>query len=110
MRRAALPVRWPLLAVSVALVALAFPATSALAAQPRGVVVGVAPVPASDTIVDTTITTTFDVTLSPRNQVGLTSYIASLSNTSSDDFHHYLTPAEFAGNYGAAVSSVDAVR
>jgi subtilase family serine protease len=110
MRRAPLPVRWPLLAVSVALVALALPATSALAAQPRVVVAGVAPVPSSDSIVHTPITTTFDVTLSPRNERGLTSYIADLSNTASSDFHHYLTPAQFASTYGASVSSVDAVR
>ncbi len=110
MRRAPLPVRWPLLAVSVAVVALALPATSALAAQPRVVVAGVAPVPSSDLIVHTPITTTFDVTLSPRNERGLTSYIANLSDTASSDFHHYLTPAQFASTYGASVSSVDAVR
>jgi subtilase family serine protease len=110
MRRAPLPVRWPLLAVSVALVALALPATSALAAQPRVVVAGVAPVPSSDTVVNKTITTSFDVTLSPRNEKGLTSYIASLSNTASSDFHHYLTPAAFASKYGASVASVSAVR
>jgi subtilase family serine protease len=110
MRRAPLPFRWPLLAVSVALVALALPATNALAAQARVVVAGVAPVPASDTVVNKTITTSFDVTLSPRNEDGLTSYIASLSNTASNNFHRYLTPAQFASDYGASASSVDAVR
>src|ERR1700722_3816353 len=102
MRRAPLPVRWPLLAVSVALIGLALPATSALAAQPRVVVGGVAPVPASHSIVHTPITTTFDVTLSPRNERGLTSYIASLSNTASNNFHHYLTPAAFASHHDAS--------
>ncbi|MGB8195516.1 MAG: protease pro-enzyme activation domain-containing protein [Acidimicrobiales bacterium] len=110
MRRAPHPVRWPLLAVSVALVALALPATNALAAQARVVVAGVAPVPASDTVVNTAITTSFDVTLSPRDERGLTSYIASLSNTASPDFHRYLTPSQFAASYGASAASVTAVR
>jgi subtilase family serine protease len=108
--RRSLSVRWPLLAVSVALVALALPAASATAAQPRVVVAGVAPVPSSDAVVSQSITTTFDVTLSPRDEKGLTSYIADLSNTASPDFHHYLTPLEFANDYGASASSVAAVR
>jgi subtilase family serine protease len=110
MRRAFLLVRWPLLALSVALVALALPTTNAVAAQARVVVAGVAPIPAKDTVVERTITTAFDVTLSPRHQRALTSFITNLSNTASPEFHHYLTPTEFARSYGASTSSVDAVR
>ena len=56
------------------------------------------------------ITTSFDVTLAPRDETGLTNYIASLSDTASSNYHHYLTPRQFAQRYGASASSVAAVR
>ena len=52
------------------------------------------------TVVNKTITTTFDVTLAPRSSVGLTTYIASLSDTASPNFHHYLSTAQFAQRFG----------
>jgi len=107
-RRESLHLRWPILAVSVALVGLALP-TNALAIEARVVVAGTAPIPANVTVVNRTFTTSFDVTLSPRSRAGLASYIASLSNTASPNFHHYLTTAEFAQRFGASPSSVEAV-
>jgi subtilase family serine protease len=110
MRRVSLRLRWPVLAVSVALVALALPTSSALATEARVVVAGVEPIPANVTIVNQTITTTFDVTLAPRHGAGLANFIASLSDTASPNFQHYLTPVSFAQRYGASSSSVAAVR
>jgi subtilase family serine protease len=102
--------RWPALVVGLSLLAGALPATSALAIQPRITVARAVAVPAQDTIVHKTITTSFDVTLAPRDASGLSSFIASLSNTASLNFHHYLTPSTFAQRYGATASSVDALR
>jgi subtilase family serine protease len=110
MRRQSLKPRWPALVLGITLFCVALPATSAVATQPRITVVGVAPVPAQDTIVNKTITTSFDVTLAPRHASGLSSFIASLSDTASANFHRFLTPREFAQRYGATASSVDAVR
>src|SRR5580692_10257395 len=110
MRPLTLHARWPVLAVSVALVGLALPSTGALASEARAVVAATAPIPANDTVVHHASTTTFDVTLAPRSATALTSYIASLSNTASPNFHHYLSTAQFASLYGASPSSVAAVR
>ncbi len=66
-----LRVRWLVLAVSLALVASGtLPTSSALATQARVVVVGSTPPPTNVSIVDKTITTTFDVTLVPRRREG----------------------------------------
>jgi len=110
MRRQSLKLRWPALVLGLTLLCSALPATSALATQPRITVVRAVPIPAQDTIVQKTITTSFDVTLAPRNASGLSSFIASLSDTASANFHRFLTPRAFAQRYGATASSVDAVR
>ena len=102
-------VRWPVVAVSVALVGLALPMANAAATDARVVVAGSVPIPANVVIVNTVITTTFDVTLAPSSTTGLSDYIASLSNTASPNYHHYLTTAQFAQRFGATSSSVAAV-
>ena len=102
--------RWPLLAVSVALVALALPAMNAAASEARVVVAGSAPLPANVTVVEHAITTTFDVTLAPHDAAGLANYIAALSNTASPDYRHFLTTTQFAHHYGASATAVGAVR
>jgi subtilase family serine protease len=110
MRRQSSKLRWPAALVGLTLLCVALPATSAVATQPRVTVAGTMPIPAQDTIVNKIITTSFDVTLAPRNPSGLTSFIASLSNTASANFQHFLTPLQFAQRFGATSSSVDAVR
>src|SRR5271170_1739113 len=109
MRREPLRTRWLIGALSVALLGLALPMTSA-AAEARVVVAGVAPLPATVTVVHAPITTTFDVTLAPRSRAGLANYIASLSDTASPNYRHFLTTDQFARRFGASVSAVDAVR
>ena len=100
---------WSLLALSAALAAFTLPVTTATASVARIDVAGHAPIPSSDTVVATPITTSFDVALSQPNPAALTSYIASLSNTASPNYHHYLTPSEFAADFGASASTVATV-
>jgi subtilase family serine protease len=104
--------RGALLAVAVSLVALALPfaSMSANASQARVVVAGLTPVPTSDTVVHRAITTSFDLALTQRHDAALSAYIASLSNTGSRNYHHYLTPAQYAARYGASAPSVAALR
>jgi subtilase family serine protease len=110
MRREPYRLRWLIGALSVALVALALPLSNAVAAEARVVVAGAAPIPANVKVVHQAISTTFDVTLAPRSTAGLTNYIASLSDTASANYRHFLTTAQFAQRFGASESSVDAVR
>ena len=110
MRRESLRLRWPIMAIAVALVALALPTMNAAATEARVVVAGSAPVPTNVTVVHRAITTTFDVTLTPRRSTGLANYISSLSDTASANYRHYLTTSQFAQRFGASAASVTAVR
>lgn len=83
--------------------------TNAAATDARVVVAGSARLPANVSIVNTVITTSFDVTLTPRSTSALSAYIAGLSNTASPNYHHYLSTAQFAERFGATSSSVRAV-
>jgi subtilase family serine protease len=96
--------------VCVATLAVVLPASVAVATQPRVAVASPAPIPASDVVVATPITTTFDVALHSRNATGEAAYIASLSNTASPNFHHFLSTSQFAARFGASSSSVAALR
>ena len=94
------------------LVALGLPlgvATATSASEARVVVAGVTPLPAHDVVVKNVITTSIDVALRQFHQAALTSFIASLSNTSSPSYHHYLTPTQYAQRFGASNASVNAV-
>jgi subtilase family serine protease len=104
--------RGALVAVAASLVALALPLTSttANASDARIVVAGLTPVPTTDTVVHRAITTSFDLALTERHEAALGAYITSLSNTGSPNYHHYLTPAQYAARYGASASSVAALR
>jgi subtilase family serine protease len=110
MRRPSPRLRWPIVAVSVALVGLALPTMNAFAAEARVVVAGTTPIPANVTVVNKAITTTFDVTLAPRSAKGLGDYITSLSDTASPNYRHFLTTQQFAHRFGATASSVETVR
>jgi subtilase family serine protease len=98
--------------LALALVVLSLPFTPlvASASDARISVAGLAPVPTHDTVVNKAITTTFDVALAQRRQDQLSSFIASLSNPSSPNYHHFLTPSEYAQHYGATSATVRAVR
>ncbi len=99
-----------LLTLSTTLVGFSLATTPALASQARVVVATATPVATSSTILNSTITTSFDVVLRQGNQRALSSFIASLSNTASPNYHHFLTPGEFAKRFGAPSSSVAHVR
>jgi subtilase family serine protease len=97
-------------ALSAVLAAFTLPAISASASEPRLDVASVAPIPSSDTVVNSPITTSFDVALTQPDPAALTSFITSLSNTASVNYHHYLTPAQYAVQFGARASTVTAVE
>ena len=85
-------------------------ASSANATQARVRISGLAPVPTKDVVVNSVITTSFDLALTQRHEAALTNYIANLSNTGSPEYHRYLTPASYAATYGATSSEVAALR
>lgn len=51
----------------------------------------------------------FDVVLRPRNQGALDAFVASVSTPGSADYHQFLTPAEFASQFGPTASTMAAV-
>ncbi|MHB1209551.1 MAG: protease pro-enzyme activation domain-containing protein [Acidimicrobiales bacterium] len=99
-----------ILTLSTTLAGFSLATTPALASQARVVVANAEPVAPTSTIVNSTITTSFDVFLRQAHQKALRTYIASLSNTASPNYHHYLTPSEFAKDFGASPSTVSHVR
>ncbi|MHB8378466.1 MAG: protease pro-enzyme activation domain-containing protein [Acidimicrobiales bacterium] len=103
---------WRLIALSSAIAALAMPATTmaAGASDARVVVVGVTPLLTTDVVVNQSLTTSFDLALTQTHQRALSAFITSLSNTSSANFHHFLTPSQYARSYGATAKTVSDVR
>jgi kumamolisin len=113
MRRRLVHLSWATLTPIVlcaTLLAFALPSTTAVAVAARAVVAGAAPLPSNVTVVSTPINTSFDVSLKVQNAAALSTYIAGLTNPSSPDYRHFLTTSEFASRFGAASSSVDALR
>ncbi|MCU1363662.1 MAG: hypothetical protein JWM55_1490, partial [Acidimicrobiaceae bacterium] len=104
--------RWRVLAVAATLVVLPLPVTALVAgaSQARLSLSGLSPVATNDTVVNKTITTSFDLALAEQHRGQLNSFIADLSNPSSPYFHHFLTPAQYARRFGATASTVSAVR
>lgn len=100
---------WPALALIVALVGVGVP-SSAVAVEARVSVAGSSPIPAADTVVHQSISTTFDVTLRARDDTALTTFIAGLSDPASRNYHRYLTTLQFARRFGATQTTVAAVR
>ena len=100
---------WPALALSVALVGLALP-SPAVALDARVTVAGSSPIPAADTVVHQSITTTFDVTLRGTRDGSLRAYLQSLSDPASVNYRHFLTTSQFASRFGASRATVGALR
>jgi subtilase family serine protease len=80
------------------------------ASNARVVVAGLSPLPTNDVVVHKVITSSFDVALTQRHQDELAPFISSLTNSASANFHHFLTPAQYARRFGASASTVKAVR
>ena len=104
--------RWVVLALSATLVGLALPAAAlpANASEPRVLVAGLAPTPTRDVVVNKAITTSFDLALTQTDRSALSTFITSLSNTASPNYHRFLTPAQYAARFGASSSTVRAVE
>lgn len=104
------PSTFGVIALTATLGALTLLPTPVLASEPRVVVAGSAPLPVSDTIVRHVITATFDVELTQRHATSLSGFVASLYDTSSANYHHFLTPRTYAQRFGASASTVASVR
>lgn len=104
--------RWAVVALCGALVGLALPFATgpATASEARVEVAGLAPTPTRDVVVNKAITTSFDLALTQRHQAALASFISSVSNPASANYHHFLTPSEYAARFGATSASVSAVE
>lgn len=104
--------RWAVAALCAALAGLAVPiaALPATASETRVLVAGLAPTPTHDVVVNKAITTSFDLALTQNHQAALTSFISSLSNPASANYHHFLTPSEYAARFGATSTDVRAVE
>lgn len=50
------------------------------------------------------------VALAARNSAGLANYAAAVSTPNSPDYHHFLTPAQFAARYGPGPGALAALR
>ena len=112
MRGSTTKARWPLVALCSTLVVLALPLTSSVAnaSTARVVVAGLSPIPTTDVVVNKVITTSFDLALTQQHQNELTSFIASLTNSASVNYHRFLTPTQYASRFGASASTVSAVE
>ena len=99
-----------LLALGLCAAPLALAGSSSGALEPRVAVEGFAPLPHGDTVIDRAMNATFDVTLHQEHASVLATFIASLSDPSSSNYHHFLTTATFAQRFGASRATVDAVR
>lgn len=97
-------------ATSGSLLALTLVTTPAIASEPRVVVASAATLPTQDTVVNQTITTSFDVSLTQRNAASLPSFLSSLYDTASANYHHFLTPTTYAREFGASAATIDRVR
>jgi kumamolisin len=112
MSRSRTRAHWPLIGLCASLVVLALPLTSALAnaSAARVVVAGLSPQPTTDVVVNQVITASFDLALTQRHQSEIAPFIASLTSTASGNYHHFLTPTQYARRFGASASTVTAVR
>jgi len=102
--------RAALVAASFVLSTSALVAAPATASDPRLVVASAGAIPRNDTIVNTVISTSFDLELTQQHASTLATYIASLGDTASTNYHHFLTPTQYAKEFGASAATVDAVR
>jgi hypothetical protein len=82
---------------------------SASAALPRAVVADSLPLPTGVHVVTQSLRTTFDVTLAGRDPSGLSAFLTSLYQPSSPNFHHFITPSQFAHRFGASAATVNHV-
>ena len=92
------------------LLALTLVSTPALASEPRVVVAHAVALPTQDTVVNQAITTSFDVTLAQQNASSLQTFLSSLYDTASANYHHFLTPTSFAEKFGASATTIKNVR
>ena len=102
--------RLGVVSLTISLSALTLIASPVVASEPRVVVASAAPLPTKDTVVNQTINVSFDLQLTQQHASTLPSFIASLYNTASPRYHHFLTPRSYAKTFGASASTIADVR
>ena len=99
------------IAAGLVLTTLAGPVSNiANAADARVVVASAASLPAGSHVVSQSLVTNFDVALRGRDPSGLDNFLHDLTNSSSPLYRHFLTPSQFATQFGASHTVVAAVR
>ena len=101
----------PWLSVTLAATALAatLSTTSAYSDSPRVVVANASRLGAGDVVVTRNVPTNLDLVLRLPHQGELTSFLASLYDSASANYHHFLTPETFARRFGASSTSIATV-
>ncbi len=102
--------RLAVLSLGAALSVLGLAGVQAGALAPRVTVARPAAVPLGDTIVAAPMRSAFDVVLALPRQGALDAYLAGLTSPSSPDYRRFLTPGEFARDFGAPASAVASLR
>jgi len=110
MHRHPRPLRLGVASLTISLSALTLIASPVVASEPRVVVANAAPLPAKDTVVNQTINVSFDLQLTQQHASTLPKFIASLYNTASPRYHHFLTPRSYAKIFGASATTIADVR
>ncbi len=102
----------PVLAVAVAATAcvLALPAVSAQALQARVAVAPAATLTGVDHLVASGPPAPIDLVLTSAHPAALETFLSALSDPSSPEYRHFLTPRQFAQRFGASAAAVAATR
>ena len=102
--------RWLSAAVAAGTLALAFPTTSAYPLSSRVAVANATKLSVGDVVVKQSVPANFDLVMRLPHESELTSFLASLYDSASANYHHFLTPRDFARRYGASSASVASVK
>ncbi len=110
MRRQFRSVRALVGASTLALASVALPlAHSAEAVQPRLRVAGATTIPRGATILAGTHVAAFDLVLASKDAAGESTFLRQLTTVGSPEYHHFLSPRQFADRFGAPTSAVSAL-
>ncbi|HUY43028.1 MAG TPA: protease pro-enzyme activation domain-containing protein [Acidimicrobiales bacterium] len=110
MRPPSRPFRWLSAALAAGTLALAFPVANAYPISSRVVVASATRLSVGDAVVRQSVTSNFDLVMRLSHQSELTGFLASLYDSASANYHHFLAPRDFARRFGASSASVATVE
>ncbi|HVB19524.1 MAG TPA: protease pro-enzyme activation domain-containing protein [Acidimicrobiales bacterium] len=109
MRPPSRSLRWLSAALAAGTLALAFPTTNAYPLSNRVAVANATKLSVGDVVVKQNVPANFDLVMRQPHESELTSFLASLYDSASANYHHFLTPSDFARRFGASSASVATV-